>query len=231
MCNGWRCVTTRARPRAVAVLAAFLTSAVALNPARTDAQESSEGTFELALWKRLSATDMLYVPISLTRDGEVDHLEGLAGASYDRVFNQTLSARAGYRYLWELSPVAGTTPYREHRAVTEMSARTGDTVALVDRTRLELRWIDGAHSWRLRNRLRAEREFALKRLQSLTPYGTFEGTYDSRYHTVNRLRFTLGAATRFSSWLMLDTYVARQRDSRSDGGRLQALGMTLNLTL
>ena len=29
---------------------------------------------------------------------------------------------------------------------------------------------------------------------------------------------------------MLDTYVARQRDTRSDAAQLQALGMTLNLT-
>jgi len=62
------------------------------------------------------------------------------------------------------------------------------------------------------------------------PYGTFEASYDSRYNTINRLRLSVGAATRFNSHVMLDTYFARQRDTRSDASQLQSFGMTLNLT-
>ena len=78
-------------------------------PAR--AQEASEGSFELGLWKRLNASDLLYVPLAITRD-EVDHAEGLVGASYVRLFDSTLAGRLGLRYSWELTPPPGVRPYR-----------------------------------------------------------------------------------------------------------------------
>jgi hypothetical protein len=62
-----------------------------------------------------------------------------------------------------------------------------------------------------------------------TPYGTLEASYDSRYRTINRLRASLGVATRFNSHVMFDSYAAQVQDSRGDA-RMQALGMTLNLT-
>ena len=100
----------------------------------------------------------------------------------------------------------------------------------MNRTRFELRWIDGAPSWRLRERILAGRKVELKRQIVLTPYGTFEASFDSRYNTINRLRMSIGAATRFNSRYMLDTYFARQRDTRSDAAQTQSFGMTLNLT-
>ena len=224
-------MTTRLCRHAASLFAGalFLTAASA-HAAR--AQESSEGSYELGLWKRLSATEMLYVPIVLTRAEEVDHAEGLTGASYVRDLDSTLSLRAGYRYSWELTHTPGTEPYREHRGVAELNARPswGARLALLNRTRFELRLIDTDASWRLRDRLLAGRKFALLREMTLTPYGTFEASFDSRYRTVNRLRLSAGAATRFTPHIMLDTYVARQRDSRGDVPRVLALGMTLNLT-
>jgi hypothetical protein len=199
---------------------------------RARAQESSEGSYELGLWKRLNATDLLYVPIAVTRKNEVDHAEGLFGVSYVWDLDRPFSVRAGYRYSWELSETEGTEPYREHRAVAEVNARPpwGTRAEFMNRTRFELRWIDAVPSWRLRERVLAGRKVALKRQIVLTPYGTLEASYDSRYHTINRLRMSVGAATRFNAHVMVDTYVARQRDTRSDAAQLQALGMTVNLT-
>jgi hypothetical protein len=196
-------------------------------PAR--AQESGEGSLELGLWKRLSASELIYVPIALTRD-EVDHSEGLVGASYVRVVDSTLAVRGGFRYSWELTPPDGEQPYHEYRAVGEATVRPWrrSRVDLHDRTRFELRWIDGVPAWRLRNRMLAQRTVARRREASLTPYGTFEAGYDSRYRTINRLRASLGLATRVNAHVLLDTYAARQRDSRGDA-RLRALGMTVNL--
>jgi hypothetical protein len=202
-----------------------------MTAARAGAQEASEGSFELGLWKWLSEREMLYVPIALTRD-EVDHAEGLVGASYVRVLSSTLATRAGYRYSWELTPPEGASPYREHRGVAELTARPwpGTRIELLDRTRLELRWIDGVPAWRLRNRILVEKELARRRAMTITPYGTFEAGYDSRYRTINRLRLSVGAATKFNSHVMVDTHVARVRDSRGDAEQLAALGMALNLT-
>jgi len=217
--------------RTALVTAALLACALSIGAAGASAQESGESSLELGLWKRISATEMIYVPLAVTRADEVDHAEGLAGASYDRVFGRRLSARAGYRYSWELSPPSDTVPYREHRAVAEMTALPWPDarIPLLDRTRLELRWIDGAPSWRLRNRIRAEKTIAIGHARTLTPYSAFEGGYDSRYHTINRLRLSVGGATKLSSLVMVDTYAARQRDSRSDAATLLSVGMTLNL--
>ena len=199
-----------------------------MHSAPAGAQESGEGSFEIGLWKRLNASELIYVPVAVTRD-EVDHAEGLVGASYVRIIDSALAVRAGLRYSWELTPPAGVQPYHEYRAVGEATVRPwkGARIDLLDRTRFELRWIDGVPAWRLRNRLLAERTLARRREASLTPYGTFEASYDSRYRTINRLRMSIGLATRVSSHVSLDTYAAHQRDSRGDA-RLQALGMTVN---
>jgi len=215
------------------LVGALLTAATLLGTARAAAQEAnSDGSFEVGLWKRLDPRDMLYFPFSITRADAVDHAEGLAGASYDRVFG-AWSARVGYRYLWELAPPVDVQPYREHRAVAELFARPwpGARFELLDRTRLELRWVDGVPSWRLRNRLRAGRTIGIRRARSLLPYGSLEATCDSRFRTVNRLRLSFGLAAKLSSRVLLDAYVAEQHDSRGDGAPLQSLGLTLNLTL
>ena len=226
-------MTTRWRRHAAALFAgAVLLGALSASARRAGAQESSEGSYELGLWKRLNATDLLYVPLAVTRKDEVDHAEGLFGASYVWNLDGIVSARAGYRYSWELSETEGTEPYREHRLVSEVNARPrwGSRAELMNRTRFELRWIDAVPSWRLRERILAGRKVELKHRIVLTPYGTFEASFDSRYHTINRLRLSIGAATRLNEHVMVDTYVARQRDTRSDAAQLQALGMTLNLT-
>ena len=226
-------MTTRSRRHAAAVLAAtLLLGALSITAEGADAQESSEGSYELGLWKRLNARDLLYVPLAVTRKDEIDHAEGLFGVSYVWNLDGPLSTRAGYRYTWELTDSDGAEPYREHRLVAEANVRPkwGSRAELMNRARFELRWIEAVPSWRLRERLLAGRKVALEHQIVLTPYGTFEASFDSRYHTINRLRVSVGAATRFNSHVMVDTYVARQRDTRSDAAQLQALGMTVNLT-
>ena len=175
----------------------------------------------------MNSRDLLYVPIAVTRKDEIDHAEGLIGASYVWDFDHTVSTRVGYRYSWELTePAAGTEPYREHRLVAEVNERPkwGSRAELMNRTRFELRWIDAVPSWRLRERILAGRKVELKHQIVLTPYGTFEASFDSRYNTINRLRMSIGAATRFNSRYMLDTYFARQLDTRSDAAQRSRSG-------
>jgi hypothetical protein len=213
-----------------AVLA--LAGAVLLVPAGARAQESSgESSLEIGFWKRVNARDMLYFPISETRADETDHAQALAGVSYDRAIDSTLSVRGGYRYIWELTTPEGVRPYREQQVVAELFVRPwpGARFEMVDRSRLELRWIDGDPSWRFRNRVRLGRVIPRRRVVSIMPYGTVEGTYDSRYRSINRLRLSLGAVTRFTRWLGVDAYAARQQDTRADAAKLAAAGVTLNV--
>lgn len=195
------------------------------------AQEgNSEGSFELGVWKRLNAKDMLYFPASVTRANEVDHSEALAGAGYDRVLSHGFSARVGYRYLWELSPPEDVTPYREHRGIGELFGHLfeGSPVEMLNRTRFEARWLDGAFSWRLRERVRSGTVFKLRHARTLAPYASLEASYDSRFNTINRLRPSIGFAYKWSNRILLDVYSARQFDSRG-ASRTDALGITLNL--
>ena len=74
-------MTTRSR-RHAAALAGLLLGALSIPAERAGAQESSEGSYELGLWKRVNSTDLLYVPLAVTRKDEIDHAEGLFGVSY-----------------------------------------------------------------------------------------------------------------------------------------------------
>jgi hypothetical protein len=225
----------RTTSRSALVPVLLLGAALGVVPALVEAQESNnDGSIEVGLWKRMSTSDMLYFPMSITRAGKEDGVDALVGLGYDRVQNQTFTARLGYRYLWDVSPAAGSVPFREHRGVAELFAKrlAGPHVELLDRTRFELRGVEGAAvSWRVRNRIRAGRMLSLPHERTLTPYGSFEAGYDQRFRTINRLRFSLGVAARLRSWFLPDLYVARHRDTRENTGPPMSVGATLNFFL
>jgi hypothetical protein len=147
-----------------------------------------------------------------------------------------VSARAGYRYIWSISDIDPPDQrYREHRPIGELSlhAFPGASLLLLDRNRVDLRFINGVYSYRYRNRLRLERTFAVDRWtagRALTPYAMEELGYDSRYGEFNRSRFTVDLETTLTSMLMVDLSFVRQDDSRASVEHLNALGLTLNLT-
>ncbi len=100
---------------------------------------------------------------------------------------------------------------------------------LSNRNRLDLRWVNGAFSWRYRNRFALEREFGIGEKCALTPYASGELYYDSRFHTWNRNRYGYGLQTTFNRRLMIDAYYMRQNDSRSSPPHVNAIGAGLNL--
>jgi hypothetical protein len=65
-------------------------------------------------------------------------------------------------------------------------------VLMSDRSRFELRWIDGDPSFRYRNRLRFERPISLFK-RKLVPYVGGEAFWDSRYSSWNKFRYGGGA--------------------------------------
>ena len=214
---------------AVAVWA--LAGALLLVSAAQAQESSGESSLEIGLWKRLGARGTIYVPMSETRADETDHAQALVGVSYDVALDSTLSVRGGYRYIWELTTPQGIQPYREHQLVGELFARPwpGAVLEIVNRSRLEIRLIDGDPSWRLRDRIKLGRVIPRRRIISVQPYGTFEGTYDSRYRSINRLRLSLGVVTRLTRRLGIDAYAARQKDTRADAAKLAAAGLTINV--
>lgn len=209
---------------------------LALGASTMQAQDSTDAPRwetwpELDLWVRLNQREQLFFPLAVSRAREVDYLEGLVGVHYDRRFNKYLSARAGYRYLWALLERGEEDRYREHRFVAEVTPRTYVLagIKVYDRSRFDLRSINGEVSWRYRNRVRAERVFEFSRERALTPYAMVEIGYDSRYDEFNRVRLQAGGEYQFSPALWLDLYYVRQWDDQSSVPRLNAIGVAVNL--
>ena len=85
-----------------------------------------------------------------------------------------------------------------------------------------------------------EREFLLPH-RSITPYGSIEVYHDSRFKVWNRNRFAVGAQIAIKKGaplislihpkkqFVLDVYLMRQNDSRSEPQHLNALGMAFNI--
>jgi hypothetical protein len=135
--------------------------------------------------------------------------------------------RAGYRFTFSTRDAS----YRESRIVTEVTERlTGATAwRLVERSRVELRWVNGEYSWRLRERLHLQRFFATPRRLDPRPYGTVEAYYYSQYNSIARLAGRAGVEVRLWPASDVDLYLARQENSRGEPARVNALGITVKL--
>jgi hypothetical protein len=212
----------------MAVIVALGAAAV---PAVARAQDTQvEFWPELDIWKRLSPETQLFFPFAISHSREADFTEGTVGANIDHRFDVHISIRGGFRYIFSISDAST----KEFRPIGEFTYRffPGSSILILDRTRFDLRIINGDASWRLRNRLRAERTFNLVREnRTTTPYAMLEAGYDSRYDAVNRFKVTVGNEYQFGPRLMLDTYVAYQTDDHATIERVIGLGVALNLTL
>ena len=135
--------------------------------------------------------------------------------------------RAGFRFTRSTNDAS----YQEARLVTELTRRVaGDsTWRLVQRSRVELRWVNSEYNWRLRERLHLQRFFANPWRYDPRPYGTFEAYYYSQYNTIARLAGRVGVEFRVWKDSDIDLYLARQENSRGEPVRVNALGLTVKL--
>ena len=135
--------------------------------------------------------------------------------------------RGGYRYTFSTRDAS----YRESRLVGEgvVSLPAPRRFRLLNRGRLEWRWINGDASYRVRERMQLQLVSKTGRGPAWTPYGTFEAYYDSRYRTIARLGGRAGTEARLSRHLSTDIYLARQDNSRGTPAALNALGVTMKL--
>jgi len=143
--------------------------------------------------------------------------------------NRVLAVRIGYRYLPSYTGGAA-----EDRGVLEATARFpltavfGDLL-LSDRSRMDFRFIDGAYSWRYRNRLSMEKELSLGPVR-VNPYARFEGYYDSRYAKWSRTELMLGASFPVTRRWELEGYLDAQHDTGGSANRTtRAIGAVTTL--
>ncbi len=220
----------------VALAAAFSSGAQAQQDSDTVKQFWPEVDFYVPLNEKFR----LFFLATITKAEETrDNIEGQVGAHIDYFLNRRVSLRAGYRYGFSMG---GSDSFKEHRIVFEQTLRQPLPleVLLSDRNREELRWVNGDFSARYRNRVTLEREFKVLN-RAVTPYGSAEVFYDSRFKTWNRNRLAVGAQIAFKrgvplislihpkKQLVLDVYVLRQNDSRSQPSRVKALGIAFNI--
>jgi hypothetical protein len=103
-------------------------------------------------------------------------------------------------------------------------------LAMSDRNRGELRFIDGRTSERYRNRVQLEREVQSGQFK-FTPYLSWEAFYDTRFHTWNQKRYYAGARLPVSPRIWLESYFMHRDDSRSLPHGTNAIYLAMNLSV
>jgi|SRR5262245_50257337 len=143
----------------------------------------------------------------------------------DESRSRPLLLRAGYHYL--PSPDNPT----EQRIVLEATPRfpLKSGVVVSNRNRADLRFIDKEFSWRYRNRLTIEREFAIKSYYFL-PYLRIEGFYDSNYEKWSTTATSAGFVVPLEKHSELEMfYEHRNNTGTSPNQQVNGIGLTLNL--
>ncbi len=220
----------------VALMAAFSSGA----HGQQDPETTEQFWPEVGVYVPLNEKFRLFFLATTSKARETRaNTEGQVGAHIDYHLTKNVTLRSGYRYGFSLG---GADPFKEHRMVFEQTFRQPLPldVLLSDRNREDLRWVNGEFSARYRNRVTLEREFKVLN-RAITPYGSAEVYYDSRFQTWNRNRLAVGAQISLKrgvplislvhpkKQLVLDVYLTRQNDSRSQPSRVKALGMALNI--
>jgi hypothetical protein len=232
------------RKSPVVILALFL-SVVVIGPRTAKAQTTSNEVWpELDVYINVKPKIRLYFMGTTSRaveDGEAFNgtaFEAQIGAHIDYIPNKHVVLRTGYRFGTSVGD--SDSPYKEHRFLTEQTLRKllPGSLLLSDRNREDFRFIDGDFSFRYRNRVTIERESHLFKQRAITPYGSAEIFYDTRYSAWNRNRLTAGVQTSLrrgpllkmllpKRQVILDLYYTRQNDSRSSTQHVNALGAAL----
>src|ERR1043166_1041224 len=227
--NAWRLVCF------IAFTAAFSPSARAQKT-----ETSSQFWPEVDVYVSLNEKFRLFFLATTTKAEETrENTEGWVGAHLDYNVRKKVSLRTGYRYGFSLG---GSDPFKEHRIILEQTVRQPLPleILLSDRNREDLRWLNGEFSARYRNRAALEREFKVLN-RGVTPYGSVEAFYDTRFDTWNRNRIVAGVQIALKrgaplislihpkKQFVLDVYLTRQHDSRSQPSRVRALGIALSI--
>jgi hypothetical protein len=148
----------------------------------------------------------------------------------DSARQRLLMVRAGY--LYSPTPAGAASPSEQHiptlLADTRFSLPWKSNVA--ERNRFDLRIVNGDFSPRYRNRVTVERPFKASRFE-IAPYLQVEASYDWKYDTFNRIRFSAGADWTATKVFVLESYYTRQHDTRSAPEYINAFGLTLQLHL
>jgi len=189
--------------------------------------QSTELWPELDVYWRPAEHQRTFLELSSSAERDGPKREATIGLYQDYLSLPKGYLRGGYRFTFSTRDAS----YRESRIVGEgvLTAYSSDVVRLVNRTRGELRWVNGAYSYRIRDRLHLQRLAAKTSRLALAPYGTFEVYYDSREGRISRVAGRIGSEARLGGPASIDVYIARQNNLHSTPRYVNALGITTKL--
>jgi hypothetical protein len=98
---------------------------------------------------------------------------------------------------------------------------------LVNRNRVEFRWVDGVYATTYRNKLAIEHDFLVQGFR-FTPYGSAEVFYNGAQSSWNLELYTAGIQWPYKHLLMLDTYYQRQNCTTCNPKNWNDAGVSLN---
>lgn len=182
---------------------------------------------ELDIYWQPAVHQRTFVELSSSTEREGSKKEATVGIYQDYLRLPAGFFRGGYRYTFSTRDAS----YRESRILLEanLAAYSAHSLRLVNRTRLELRRVNGDDSYRLRDRLHLQRHPADPKGLALAPYVTAEAYYDSRYRTIARIGGRVGTEAHVYGPVSIDLYIARQNNSRTEPRYVNALGLTTKL--
>lgn len=191
-------------------------------------QPTTELWPELDVYWTPAAHQRTFLELSSSTEQEGPKHENTIGLYQDYLMLPAGYVRGGFRYTRS----ARNNSYQEYRFVGEATFQTWarGLARLVNRTRLEIRDVNNAWSYRIRDRLHFQRVPASQAGLALAPYITFEAYYYSQYNTIARLGGRVGSEARVWGPASVDLYVARQNNTRTLPRYINALGLTVKLT-
>jgi len=192
---------------------------------------------QVPVWEWWPELDVYYTPakhqrsmleLSSQAEHEGTKHQATVGLYQDYLWLPGGFARAGYRFTFSTRDAS----YRESRLLAEanITAWSSPTWRLISRLRGELRDVNSEWSYRVRERLHFQHLSQATAGPRLEPYVTTEVYYDSRFNTLDRIAGRAGVEMYLSRTQKLDVYYARQENSRSTPGAVNALGITLKLS-
>jgi hypothetical protein len=169
-----------------------------------------------------------FFELSSSADREGPEREQTIGLYQDYLRLPAIYFRGGFRYTFSTHDNS----YRESRIVAETAFQTWTSglARLLNRTRVEIRDVNNAWSYRIRDRLHLQRTPPKPDGLALAPYITFEAYYYSQYRSIARIGGRVGTEARIGGPVSVDLYIARQNNSRMLPRYVNALGLTTKLT-
>jgi len=213
--------------RRSSVFARLVSLALLMAVAGSASAQSTEFWPEVDVYWRPAEHQRTFLELSSSAERDGPKREATVGLYQDYLRLPIGYLRAGYRFTFSTRDAS----YRESRIVGEgvVTCYSSDVARLLNRTRGELRWVNGAYSYRIRDRLHLQRVPPKDSRFGLAPYGTFEVYYDSREAQISRLAGRVGSEKRLSGRASIDVYIARQNNLHSTPSYVNALGITAKL--